>query len=91
MLNAQFLPNTLKSLNVLLVLALVLDLLLDTLENPDGGRVVVDASASTKGALDHLGRRDEVVGEAVVETTLQFEQVLDASKEADVARVEGVE
>lgn len=69
----------------------VLDLLPDTLEDPNGGRVVVNATSSTERSLDDGRRRDQIVGEAVVEATLDFEQVLGLLEELYVALGEGFE
>lgn len=71
-------------------MVLVLNLLLDTLENADGGRVVVDTTAGTESGLDYLGRRNKVVSEAVVKTTLELEKVLDGVEETNVTGVESV-
>ena len=48
-----------------------------TLEYPDGGGEVVDAPGGSEGSDDDAGRGDEIVGESVVEVTLQLEDVLD--------------
>ena len=48
-----------------------------TLEYPDGGREVVDAPGGSEGSDDNAGGGDEIVGESVVEVTLQLEDVLD--------------
>ena len=47
-----------------------------TLEYPDGGREVVDAPGGSEGSDDDAGRGHEIVGESVVEVTLQLEDVL---------------
>jgi hypothetical protein len=100
--HAELFPDALKLLEVLVVLALVLDLGVDacvvyvsvcsgmcvdrwrrrkrqkrTLEYPDGGGEVVDAAGGSEGSDDNAGRGDEIVGESVVEVTLQLEDVLD--------------
>lgn len=49
-----------------------------TLEYPDGGREVVDAPGGSEGSDDNAGRGHEIVGEGVVEVTLQLEDVLHA-------------
>ena len=72
-------------------MVLVFNLLLDTFENANGGRVVVDTTTGTKSRLDHFGRGDQVVSKAVVKSTLKLEKVLDSVKESDVSGVEGVE
>ena len=51
-IRTKLFPNTLELIKVLLILLLVLNLLPDTLEDPDGGRVVVYATGSTEGSLD---------------------------------------
>ncbi len=48
-LDAQFFTNRLEGLDVLLVLTLVLDLLLDTFKDANGGRVVVDTRLARRG------------------------------------------
>jgi hypothetical protein len=105
---AQLFPDALELLEVLGVLALVLDLGVDawgemsvnfpvwtslrcrpnapemmldcerTLEYPDGGREVVDAPGGSEGSNDNAGGGHEIVGEGVVEVTLQLEDVLHA-------------
>ena len=49
-----------------------------TLEYPDGGREVVDAPGGSEGSDDDAGGGHEIVGESVVEVTLQLEDVLHA-------------
>ena len=90
-LDTELLTDTLEGVYVLLVLGLVLDLLLDALKDTDGGGVVVDTPAGAESRLNDLGGGDEVVGEAVVEAALELKEVLYRVKEADVARVEGLE
>ena len=102
--HAELFPDALQLLEVLVVLALVLDLGVDacavvlvcapgcacgpghcdvaiggkrTLEYPDGGGKVVDAPGGSEGSDDDAGRGNEIVGESVVEVTLQLEDVLD--------------
>ena len=48
-----------------------------TLEYPDGGREVVDAAGGSEGGDDDARGGDKIVGEGVVEVTLQLEDVLD--------------
>jgi hypothetical protein len=101
--NAELFPDALQLLEVLGVLALVLDLCVDacagvlvldpvcalvslrglracrekrTLEYPDGSREVVDAPGGSEGSDDNAGRGDKIVGESVVQVTLQLEDVL---------------
>jgi hypothetical protein len=81
--------DTLELIQISLVLLLILDLLPDTLKDPDSGRVVVDATGSTEGSLDDGRRRDQIVGEAVVQTALDFEQILGLLEELNVAFGEG--
>jgi hypothetical protein len=49
-----------------------------TLEYPDGSREVVDAPGGSESGNDDAGGRYEIVGESVVEVTLQLEDVLHA-------------
>lgn len=84
----KLLNDGLELSEVSLVLALVLDLLLDTLKDADGGGVVVDLAGCAEGSLDDVGRGDEVVGEAVVEAALELEEVTDLREEGLVALVE---
>lgn len=83
--HTEFLPNTLELVQISLVLLLVLDLLPDTFKHPDGGRVVVDTASGAKGGLNDGRCRDQIVGEAVVKTTLDFKQVLGLLEELNVA------
>ena len=69
----------------------VLDLLLDALEDADGGGVVVDAAGRANGGLDDGGGGDEVVGETVIETTLNLKEILGGVEEVDVALRERLE
>jgi len=89
--HTQLLPDTLELIQISLVLLLVLDLLPDTLEDPNGGGVVVDTTSSAEGSLDDGRRGDQIVREAVVETALDFEQILSLLEELDVALGEGFE
>ena len=68
--NAELLLQRLQFVKVLLVLALVLDLGLDALEDSHGGGVVVDSSRGLEGGLYNGGGGDEVVGEGVVQVAL---------------------
>lgn len=68
--DAELLPQRLELGEVLLVLALVLSLGLDALENADGGGVVVDPPGSLDGSLADGRRGDEIVGESVVQVAL---------------------
>ena len=87
----KFFPDALQLVQISLVLLLVLDLLPDTLKNPNSGRVVVDTTSSTEGSFNDGRRRDQIVGEAVVQTTLDFEQILGLLEELNVALGEGFE
>ena len=62
---------------------LILHLLLDTLKDTDGSRVIINASGSTQSSLDDFGSRYEVVSEAVIEATLELEEVLDGLEEGE--------
>lgn len=48
----EFFPHTLELSEVSLVLALVFDLLLDTLKNADGRRIVINPAGGTESGLD---------------------------------------
>lgn len=78
----------LELLDVLLVLALVLDLRLDTLEDADGSGIVVDLARGAERGLDDRGRGHEVVRKRVVQAALELKQVADLVEERLVARVE---
>jgi hypothetical protein len=78
-------------IEVSLVLPLVLDLLADTLEDANGGGIVVDLAGGAECGVDDLGGGDEVVGEAVVEASLELEEVRDRVEEGVVTLVEGLE
>lgn len=86
----QLLPQRRRLIQISLVLLLVLNLLLQTLEDPHGGAIIVDPPGSLEGLLDDLLGGDEVVGETVVEASLEFEEVLDGGEEGCVTLVEGV-
>ena len=89
--HTELFPDALELIQISLVLLLVLDLLPDTFKDPNGGRVVVDATGSTKGSFNDGRSRDQVMGEAVVQTTLDFEQVLGLLEELNVTLGEGFE
>lgn len=90
-LNTQLLSQRFQFFKILLVLALVLDLGLDTFKDTDGGGIVVDATGSLESRLNHRGSRDKIVCESVVETALKFKQIVNVVKELDVAFGEGFE
>lgn len=71
----KVLDDGLQFVQVRLVLPLVLDLLLDTLEDPHRRRVVVDLPSGLQGLRDDLRVGHEVVGKTVVEPPLEFKQV----------------
>lgn len=48
-------PERLEFSEVGLVLALVIDLCLDTLKDPDGSRIVVDTASGAESGLDDTG------------------------------------
>ena len=79
----------LQLIQVRLVLSLVLDLFLDTLQNPHRRRVIIHLSGSLQSSLDHIGGRDQIVSETVVETSLEFKDVFDVGEEGLVSLVEG--
>ena len=89
--HTKLLPEGLQLVKVRLVLLLVLHLLLDALEDADGGSVVVHATGSTEGSLNNRGCGDKIMGEAVVETTLNLEEILGGFEEVDVSLVERLE
>lgn len=84
----ELLDDRLEVVKVGLVLSLVLDLGLDTLKDADGGSVVVDLARGTEGSLNDGGGGDEVVGEAVVQSTLELEEVANLLEEGGVLGVE---
>lgn len=86
----KLIPDALELLQISLVLLLVLDLLPNTLKYPNGGRVVVDATGSAESSLNDGRRRNQVVGEAIVQTALELEQILGLLEELDVTLGEGL-
>lgn len=89
--HTKLFSNALEFIQVSLILLFVLHLLPDSLENPYSGRVVVDATGSTKGSLNNRRCRDQIVRETVVQTTLYLKQILSLLEELDVALGEGFE
>ena len=71
-----------------MVLSLVLNLFLNTLQDPHSGSVIIDLPSSLKSGIDDFGRRDKVVGKGVVETSLKLEKVRDRLEEGLVSSVE---
>jgi hypothetical protein len=78
--HAELLTEGLGLLEVLSVLALVLDLGLETLEDADSGSKVVDPPGSLESSDDDGGRGNEIVSEGVVEIALELENVLNTIK-----------
>jgi len=78
--HTKLLPQRLELLEILLVLTLVLDLGLETLENTDGGGEVVHPAGGLQGSDDDAGRGDKIVGEGVVEVALELEDILNTIK-----------
>ena len=87
----ELLAHGLQLVQVCLVLLLVLHLLPDALKDAHGSRVVIDASRGAQSSFNDGGRGHEIVREAVVQATLDLEQVLRGREEIDVAFVEGFE
>jgi hypothetical protein len=87
----QLLQDRAELGQISLVLPLVLHLLLDTLQDPDGRGVVVALARCPERRIDHFGGGHEIVRKAVVEPTLQLKQVGAGSKKDPVPLVEGVE
>lgn len=76
---------------IFLILLRVLDLLLDGLEDPYGGRVVVAPARGPDRGLTDNGARDEIVCEAIVQAPLHLEKILGLLKESSVPLSEGLE
>jgi hypothetical protein len=74
--DAELLSNVLESVKVCLVLGLVVNLVFKTLEHSDGGGEVVDSSAGLESLLDHGRCGDQIVGETVVENSLDLKQIV---------------
>lgn len=74
--DSQLLSDLLELFEVSVVLLDVLDLVLQTLEDSDGGSVVVHSSSSLESLTDDGWGWDQVVGESVVEDTLDLEEVV---------------
>lgn len=87
----KLLPERFELIEVRLVLLLVLNLLLDTFENPDRGCVVVDAACSPDGSLDDSRCGHEIMRKAVVEAALNLKEILSRLEEVDVTLGEGLE
>jgi len=69
-IDAELLPYWLQLPQVLVVLALVLDLGLNSLKDTDRGWVVVDAASGAESGDDDGWGWDEIVGECVVQVSL---------------------
>lgn len=78
--DAELLSNVLESVKVCLVLGLVVDLVFETLKDSDGGGEVVDSSAGLESLLDHGRSGHQVVGEAVVEHSLDLKEIVGVVK-----------
>lgn len=86
--DAKLLNCRLKLVQVCLILSLVLNLFLNTLQDPHSGSIVIDLPSSLKSSVDNFSRRDKVVGKGVVETSLKLEKVRDRLEEGLVSSVE---
>lgn len=69
----KLLNDRLQFIQVRLVLPNILHLLLDTLQDPDGSRIIVHLPSSFQSFRNDTGGRDQIVCEAVVESSLEFE------------------
>lgn len=85
--DTEFLSHALCRCNVLLILRLVLDLVLDAFKNAHGSAVIVDASGRLEGRGHDLLIGDQIIGEAVVQASLQFKEVVYTVKEFRVCSV----
>jgi hypothetical protein len=72
-------------------LGLVLNLFPDTLKYTDGGSIVVHAAGGAESGLNHSGRGDKIMCEAVVKAALNLEEVTGVLEELDIAFREGLE
>ena len=90
-LHTKLISKRLELVKVRLILLLVLHFLLDTVEDADSSRVVVHATGGADGGLYNSRCGDEIMGEAVVETTLDLEEILRSLEEVDVALRKGLE
>lgn len=75
-IDTKLLADGSEFLEILLVLLSGLDLDLEGLKQSDGGGVVVDASGGLESLFEHGGGGDEIVGEDVVEETLDLEKII---------------
>lgn len=86
--NTQFLDEGSQFLQVGLVLSLVLNLFLDSLQYPHGSSVIVDLAGGLEDRGNDVGRGDHVVGETVVETSLKLKDILDVFEKGLVTGIE---
>lgn len=75
--DTKLLAYRLEFLDVLFVLALVLDFVLDALKNSHGRGEVVDSPCGPQSRDNDRGRGDEIVGKAVVKVSLKLENIID--------------
>lgn len=87
----QLLNRPLQLVQVRLVLSLVLDLFFDTLQDTHSGGVVVDLTGTSERGVNDLGGRDEIVCKAIVQASLQLEEVVARGEKILVAGVECLE
>ena len=83
----KLLAERLELIKVLLILLLVLNLLLDTLEDPDGSCIVIDATRGTNGGLDNGGCGNEIVGENEIESAPLLAVIASVPVEPDLVNV----
>lgn len=72
-----------KFIHVLLVERVRSSLELQALKDADGGGVVIHTSGSPKGCGNDRRRRDEIVSESIVQSTLELKDIIDIVKERD--------
>jgi hypothetical protein len=87
----KILNNRLQFIQVRLVLSNILDLFLDTLQDPNSGSVIVNLSSALQSFRDDLSSWDEIVGETVVESSLEFKEVRTVLEECSVSVIECLE
>ena len=58
-------------------------LLLEALQDADGGGIVIVLARGLDGLGDDLGRGDKVIGEDVLEASVELAEVLSALEEGD--------
>lgn len=84
----EFIDHRLQLLQIRRVLIFILNLLLDSLQNPHCRSIIIHFPTSFQSSLNNVHRGNQIIGETIVESSLEFENVGAVGEEGVVSRVE---